>query len=797
MKKFISIRTKLVFYIMILISVIFAILLSVITITNVIALNKNIERSKKNIRNSLMAKGKMLARNNSMAMSGMAADNAFTAIQGLVSSTVSDDEDLEYGIYMDLQRVPWVYASKADPKGIPNNNAPLNDSLSFWADTLKELAFKEYCDGKMNIIEFASPVSDNDNILGYIRYGISTRSMEKAIKEVLAAGRTARNQSIFIILLMGLFSLIIGYIIVRQVAVRIAQPIGSLVNSSKIIAEGHYDVSVNPESNDEIGNLAGHFEAMRVTIKKYTDHLQGLIDEKMQQVNDILNNIDQGLFTINLDGTVNKEYSARANKILKVDDVASCSLKDLLRFNTKQETAFSTWLELVQKKHSHQRWTKLARLAPIQEIELFAQSDTNAVEYISISYQRIYNKTGELAKIMILAIDKTEKRLKDIQMAAERLHHENDVKAILSIANTPVEEIAEFMEDTSARLRALRAEATDHLAGVKRQRETHPNGPPYLITKEHVDRLYRNLHTIKGNSGSYEFEILSHYAHEAEDRLEKLREPIEERRDTTISEIIELLGKMDRSIADLHEKIKLIFGKEEEITVRIPEARVNSIVDLSKRLRSDTRDPQAKELITECIMLSWKPLKTILRKYQKLAMKIARRFHKNINFIINNDTTLYPQDVLIDLDDVLIHLIRNSVVHGIEEIEVREELGKGIGRIQISFSCSVNKRIITIVDDGRGIDFEQIVEKSIEKKLLSREEASRLSQEEITGLLFKGGVSTSASITDISGRGMGMQIIHDTVTDLKGTLSIDSKLGKGTTFIITIPVNKEPSFAIT
>ena len=792
MKEFVSIRSKLIGNTMLLISITFVILLSVITTSNLITVNKNIEKSKKNICNSLIAKGKTLAKNNSMAMNGMAEDNAFTAIQNLVASTVADDQDLVYGIYMDNNRIPWVYANPDNASGIPKDSKPLDDSISKWVATLTELTYRELTYGKDTIIEFAAPIGSNDDILGFIRYGFSTKSMGEQIREAQHAGAVTRLQAIVIIVVMGIISLIIGFFVLRQLAARITSPIASLADSSKIIAEGNYDVAVKPESNDEIGDLATHFEAMRATIKKYTDHLQDLIDEKMQQVNDILNNIDQGLFTINLDGSVNQEYSARANKILKVSDVASCSIKDLLRFDAKQECAFNTWLELVQKKHTLQRWHKLAKLAPVQEIELITHPESNDMEYISISYQRIYDKKGDLSKIMVLALDETEKRLKDAQMAAERLKHENDVKAILSIANTPADEIAEFIEDTSSRMHELHAAIREYLEGVNLQRENHPNPPTYIITKEQIDRIYRDLHTIKGNGGSYGFEMLSHFAYLAEDELEKLREPVNERRGLLLENISNLLDKMDKSIEEIHQKIQLIFGKEEEITVRIPETRVNEIVEISTRLKPRVADPQITLLISECIMLSWKPLKTLFRKYQKMAMKIARKLHKNITFTVLDENKLLPHDTIADLDDVLIHLIRNSVDHGIEEPEVREELEKGIGRIQISLSVSEGKRVLTINDDGKGIDTDLLIEKSIEKRVITPEEASRLTLDEKYLLLFKGGISTAESISDISGRGMGMQIIYQKITgQLEGTLHIESVLGKGTTFVISLPGKKE------
>ncbi|MBN1307071.1 MAG: HAMP domain-containing protein [Chitinispirillaceae bacterium] len=791
MQRFVSIRTKLVFNTMLLITATFVMLLSVIIVSNIVTVNRNSEKSKKSIRASLLAKGKILAKNNSMAMRGMAEDNSFTAIRDLVSSTVADDNDVAYGIYMDRQFIPWVYASLNNPKGVPRSSQPLDDPITRWAGSLVRPSFKEYAGGESDIIEFAAPVVVDDEILGYIRYGISTNSMERSILEAQADGRATLKLLILIFLSTGVFSLIVGYTVVRKLSARITSPIGSLVTSTKSIAGGDYDIVINQESNDEIGDLAGHFETMRSTVKQYTDHLQDLIDEKMQQVNDILNNIDQGLFTVNLDGTVNKEYSARANTILKVSDVARCSVRELLRLDLKQGAAFLLWLDLVRKLHKQQRWVKLERLAPVHQIELFTAPDTLEKNYLTVSYQPICDKRGDLVKIMVLALDETEKRMKDLQMADERMRHESEVKAILSIANTPADEIVEFTEDTSSRLHGLRAEIVNHLYCVRRQRDTHPATAVYAITKEHVDRLYRDLHTIKGTSGSYGFDMLSYFAHQAEDLLEKLREPVQERRDNILHDINGLLDCMDQSINDIHTKIRLIFGKDEEIAVRIPEARINGIIELCKGIETKADDPEVKMLVRECVMLSWKPLKSLFGKYQRLALKTARKVKKNINFIVNNETAIFPHDVLDGLDDVLVHVIRNAVDHGIEEPEVREELGKSVGRIQVSFECRDGIRIISVADDGRGIDTEQVVERSIEKNSISRGRAERLTQEEKTALLFKGGISTAAKVTDISGRGMGMRIVYDRIVELKGTIAVDSHLGKGTTVTVSVPVNKE------
>jgi HAMP domain-containing protein len=322
MNKMISIKTKLISSTMLLISVIFILVLSIIIAMNIISVEKNISNSKLHISSALTAKGKTLVHNNSLAMSGMAEDNSFTAIQTLVSSTVNNDDDIIYGIYMNDARIPWVHATLQNPQGIVQNPQPMTDSLSKWAFSLNVVAFREYILDGSEVIEFASPVISGEEKLGVIRYGFSTQKMNDQIRDVLNDGRATRNQSVLFLILVCMISLTTGFYIIRSVADKITRPIELLVKSSETIANGDYNQSISVVSNDEMGNLAQHFELMRTTIKRYTEQLQELIDEKMQQVNDILNNIDQGLFTINLDGSVNKEYSARANEILKVDDIA-------------------------------------------------------------------------------------------------------------------------------------------------------------------------------------------------------------------------------------------------------------------------------------------------------------------------------------------------------------------------------------------------------------------------------------------------------------------------------------------
>ncbi|HEX2957016.1 MAG TPA: ATP-binding protein, partial [Chitinispirillaceae bacterium] len=323
---------------------------------------------------------------------------------------------------------------------------------------------------------------------------------------------------------------------------------------------------------------------------------------------------------------------------------------------------------------------------------------------------------------------------------------------------------------------------------VIRQRDRYPEGPEYIVTKDHIDSMYRHVHTIKGNAGSYGFEFMSAIAHKAEDMLEELREPVRMRRGDSLGLIAEYLMKMDEAMEDIHQKIKLVFGKDDEITVRIPEHRILEIQKICRELETKIVDKSFKPLFVECMMLTWKPLKTITRKYLKIIQKAVRKQHKNIEFEVVDEMTLYPPDELISIDDALIHLMRNAVDHGIEEPEVREEMNKGVGRIKLEYEKNNSQKIIRISDDGRGIDTEKLVEKSLQKSIIKADDVTKMDENDKLMLMFHAGISTADKITDTSGRGIGMYVVKKKVEGLGGKIEISTTLGKGTTFTIILPV---------
>lgn len=185
--------------------------------------------------------------------------------------------------------------------------------------------------------------------------------------------------------------------------------------------------------------------------------------------------------------------------------------------------------------------------------------------------------------------------------------------------------------------------------------------------------------------------------------------------------------------------------------------------------------------------ISLVPLDTITVKMKRLVRKLSKELNKNVELRTEGTDTELDKNVIEALTDPLMHIIRNSMDHGLEEAEERKKSGKPEqAYILLKAYYSGANVFIEIHDDGRGIDPEKIRKKAIEKKLISEE--AKLSREEIYQLLFMPGFSTATKVTDVSGRGVGMDVVKKHIRDVRGDVSIYSDLGQGTSINIRLPL---------
>ncbi|NTW05065.1 MAG: chemotaxis protein CheA [Peptococcaceae bacterium] len=211
---------------------------------------------------------------------------------------------------------------------------------------------------------------------------------------------------------------------------------------------------------------------------------------------------------------------------------------------------------------------------------------------------------------------------------------------------------------------------------------------------------------------------------------------------------------------------------------------VENIIEISNHLGQITGDLQ--EEIMKARML---PVATVFNRMPRMVRDIAQKLGKEIDFVIEGQETELDRNVIEVIGDPLIHLIRNSIDHGIEDPDERERLGKPrIGQVTLKASYVESHIVITLSDDGKGIDVESLKNKALEKGLLKPEALSRMSKPEILDLIFKAGFSTVEKVSDVSGRGVGMDIVRNQIEQISGTVEFNTEVGKGTVFYIRLPL---------
>lgn len=183
------------------------------------------------------------------------------------------------------------------------------------------------------------------------------------------------------------------------------------------------------------------------------------------------------------------------------------------------------------------------------------------------------------------------------------------------------------------------------------------------------------------------------------------------------------------------------------------------------------------------------PIKKVFGRFPRVVRDLARTLSKDINLELVGEETDLDKNLVEALADPLVHLVRNSVDHGIEMPDVREKNGKPRqGNITLSASQEGDHISLKIVDDGAGMDAERLKQIAIDRGVLDADSAARISDNEAYNLIFAPGFSTKEQISDISGRGVGMDVVKTGISKLNGTISIDSNLGTGTTIFIKVPL---------
>jgi two-component system chemotaxis sensor kinase CheA len=258
------------------------------------------------------------------------------------------------------------------------------------------------------------------------------------------------------------------------------------------------------------------------------------------------------------------------------------------------------------------------------------------------------------------------------------------------------------------------------------------------------------------------------------------------------------------------------FGRRSaDMTIRTNVERLDNLMNLvgelitdrnhlkqihSRLARANSNDDQIFETIThlgritdqlqeEVMHIRMLPVSSAFGKFPRMVRDMAEKIGKNIDLIIRGEETEMDRSMIEEINDPLIHLVRNSVDHGIELPEVRRLAGKPErGTLTLTARHEQGRVILTVEDDGGGIDGERLRKSAVQKGLITEEEAANLTEEQSIDLMFMAGLSTAQKVTDLSGRGVGLDIVNTNIQRVNGSIQVETKLGKGSQFQIVLPL---------
>lgn len=243
------------------------------------------------------------------------------------------------------------------------------------------------------------------------------------------------------------------------------------------------------------------------------------------------------------------------------------------------------------------------------------------------------------------------------------------------------------------------------------------------------------------------------------------------------------------------EKLDALMNQVSELIIA-----KNSLVSINNLGTDDTRNQVFQEQIEylerittslhESVMkVRMVPIESVVNKFPRMIRDLSKKLNKKMELTMTGEDTELDRTVVDQLGDPLQHLLRNSADHGLENAELRAERGKSeVGSIYLNAFQEGNNVIIEVGDDGNGIDTESVKAKAIERGIITPEAAEQMSQKEIIDLLFLPSFSMAKQISDISGRGVGLDVVKSNIEALGGDVEVRSKLGEGTKFIVRLPL---------
>ncbi len=473
------------------------------------------------------------------------------------------------------------------------------------------------------------------------------------------------------------------------------------------------------------------------------DELQAqnqLITAVNQENRKYLDNVGEGLLLI--DGTyrISDQYSKFLTELFGIKEVAGRSFVDFMFPDTAAQSAERTELEKflsIVFTNTTASFDMIMNINPLSSKTIQVRTETGKIEerVVDATFHRV-TKDGKVDTVLVVFHDRTAVARAERDLVQEKQAHESEMESISAILKTGPSALKDFVDECRK--------------GLLTVLQSLPN----LAERGTLNQAFREIHSVKGSAGMLGFRRIAADAHAMESLLAGVRDHAQ---------------PADEALkARVNEGIKTIFSDFDTV-----QKLYNSFTEFSRLQGGGTAAAQVSHLAG------------FLESLKQMTADLSVRFEKEITFHIQNSLDDLP--FLSKIRNPLIHMVRNAIDHGVEEPFSR--LGKGKpkeGNIRLSLSRDDGFYLIEVADDGAGIDFDRVRQKGIDKKLIPENDVD-LTNQKLLSLLFMPGFSSRDSVTELSGLGVGLDVVKDAVSSLGGRIAVNTGKDKGTRLTLRIP----------
>lgn len=464
-----------------------------------------------------------------------------------------------------------------------------------------------------------------------------------------------------------------------------------------------------------------------------------------QETDNILMTVNDGLFLIDRHFRIGSQQSKSLTQIFGIPNLAGQNLKDVLAKLVPEKTVDTarTFIDLLFGERVKE--SLMGDVNPLREVEIsFTNAQGNREQrYLAFEFRRVLTNE-KLTHLLVAVSNVTSKIELRRELEITRRRNEEQVALLTKMMHIGGAELGAFMDKTQ--------NALDQMNSVLAS-----SGTSRTENMSKITQLFRLVHTIKGDAAALEFDPIESWAHRFEDLIHDLRK----REEISGADLLPLTVSM-REMYQQITGIRDLVAKLANIRTTLGESAENRSTGISN----------------------------VWSKAQSIAPKIADREGKRVKVEVNREPGLkIPQDNFHDISDVLVQLVRNSIVHGVESPEQRAAMGKPAeGTVSVYFGHSEHGFCeFYVEDDGAGIDFEKIRALAIERQTMDPQSAATASSKDLVRQLFLPGFSTAAGVTADAGRGVGLDVVEKSVRKMGGKLSINTRRGQGTRFSVLLP----------